>query len=207
MPFVAALQALAPLPRAALVLCDVLGWTPVAAAAALDRAVGAIEQALAEGRAGLARRYVPALGRREPPPDERLPVLLMQYLHPWETADDEGLLARLAPDVVWQLPPSPTWYQGREAVRRYLAAGPFGGDARGRWRLLPRRANGQLAFGVYERDDARDVYRAHSLQVVTFAGELVAEIVAFAAPALFPSFQLLPEIVVQGRSPGGSGEC
>src|SRR5262249_29439355 len=101
---------------------------------------------------------------------------------------------------------SPTWYRGHDAVRRYLAAGPFGGAAGGRWRLLPRRANGQLAFGGYERDGAREGDRAHSLQVVIFAGDLVAEIVAFAVPAVFPSFQLLPEVVVQGRSPGVSTE-
>ena len=72
------------------------------------------------------------------------------------------------------------------------------GAARGRWRLLPRRANGQLAFGVYQRDEERRVFRAHSIQVLHFAGELVAEIVSFGYPWLFPIFQLLPEVVVQG---------
>jgi RNA polymerase sigma-70 factor (ECF subfamily) len=101
-------------------------------------------------------------------------------------------------DVILQLPPSPSCYEGREAVKEHLSSYPLRGDARGRWRLLPRRCNGQLAFGVYRRDDQRHVYAAHSIQVVCFTAELVSEIVAFGYPRLFPDFSLLPEVIAQG---------
>ncbi len=74
----------------------------------------------------------------------------------------------------------------------------FEWEKSGRWRLLPRRANGQLAFGVYELDKESRMFKAHSLQVIFFEEEAVAEIVSFADPLLFPSFDLLPEIFAQG---------
>lgn len=39
------------------------------------------------------------------------------------------------------------------------------------------RANGQLAFRVYERDDTDQVYRAHSIQVLTFERDFVSKII------------------------------
>lgn len=40
------------------------------------------------------------------------------------------------------MPPQTAWYQGRAAIRDFLAEGPL----TSRWRFLPAEANGQLAF-------------------------------------------------------------
>ncbi len=61
------------------------------------------------------------------------------------------------------------------------------------------RANGQLAFRVYERDDTDQVYRAHSIQVLTFERDFVSKIISFANPSLFPAFNLRPQVIAQGR--------
>lgn len=85
-----------------------------------------------------------------------------------------------------------------EKAARLMLGHIFEREKTGRWRLLPRRANGQLAFGVYELDGESRMFKAHSLQVILFEEEAVAEVVSFADPLLFPSFDLLPEIFAQG---------
>lgn len=187
--------------RAALVLHDLIGEGVSEISQVLNLSGSNVEDLLEYARDAMDDSYDREAGRREPPPEERATELFMRYLYPWETGDLEGLTERLAEDVVLQLPPSPSWYRGREAVRSYLAAGPLAGEkgeARGRWRLLPRRANGQLAFGVYRRDGERRMFKAHSLEVIFFEGEAVTEIVSFKDPRLFPSFELLHEVLAQG---------
>jgi RNA polymerase sigma-70 factor (ECF subfamily) len=196
--FLAALQPVPVQARAALVLHDLLGEGISELSGVLNLSGSNVEDLLDYARDAVDDSYDRGAGRREPPPEERATDLFMRYLFPWETGDLEGLTARLADDVVLQLPPSPSWYRGREAVRSYLSTGPFAGEARGRWRLLPRRANGQLAFGLYRRDEEHRMFKAHALQVIFFEGEAVSEIVSFADPWLFPSFELLPEVYVQG---------
>ena len=194
----AALQEVTPLARAAFVLADLLCWRTAAAAEVLgseERETGA---ALDEARGTVTRSYRAELGRREPPPERDATSLSMRYLYPWETADLEGLLARLTADVTFQRPPSPSWYRGAEAFRRFASEHLLPEGSRGRWRLLPLRASGQLGFGAYRVDSTRRVYLAHSIQVLFFDGGLVSEIVCFADAGLFPLFGLLPEVAVQG---------
>jgi len=198
LPFVAALQSVQPRGRACLILGDAVGWKVEVLAEVLGAGVVDARHTLEEARESMSHVYDEEHGRRGPPAEEKTTELMMRYLYPWETGDVAGLMERLREDVVLQLPPSPSWYEGRNDVEQHLASYPLAGDARGRWRLLPRRANGQLAFGVYRRDDERRVFRAHSLQVLQFEGEIVSEIIAFKHPSLFPSFRLLPEVTVQG---------
>jgi RNA polymerase sigma-70 factor (ECF subfamily) len=66
----------------------------------------------------------------------------------------------------------------------------FSGDARGRWRVLPTRANAHPAMAFYQREPGTGVYRAFAVQVLTFDDELVADITTFGYPALFRHFGL-----------------
>jgi RNA polymerase sigma-70 factor (ECF subfamily) len=124
--------------------------------------------------------------------------LSMRYLYPWETADLAAFLERLTETVVWQMPPSPSWFRGRESLRNWAARNVLNDDARGRWRLLPRRSNGQLAFGLYQLYPSTATYHAHSLQILRFAGELVSEIISYVDTTLFPFYGLLSEYTFQG---------
>jgi RNA polymerase sigma-70 factor (ECF subfamily) len=198
LPLIEALQSLAPPERMCLILSDVMGWEEETLMEILGAGAADTGNILERARRSMSRDYDKRSGMREPPPEDMTTELMMRYLYPWETDDLDALMDRLSEDAVLQLPPSPSWYEGREAVELHLALYPLQGEARGRWRLLPRRANGQLAFGVYQQDEARRIYHAHSIQVLHFTGERVSEIVAFAYPRLFPPFKLLPEITVQG---------
>jgi RNA polymerase sigma-70 factor (ECF subfamily) len=198
LPFVAALQSLRPRERLSLILGDAMGWRVETLAEVLGAGVVDARHLLEEARESIPQVYDEELGRREPPPEDKETELLMRYLYPWEAGDVKDLMERLSEDVVLQLPPSPSWYEGRDAVGKHLSSYPLESDARGRWRLLPRRANGQLAFGVYRHDDERHIYTAHSIQVLHFDGELVSEIITFKYPSFFPSFKLLPEVAAQG---------
>jgi RNA polymerase sigma-70 factor (ECF subfamily) len=86
------------------------------------------------------------------------------------------------------MPPVPSWYQDREAIRAFLLATPFGSGVRNRWRLYPTQANGQPAFVLYRADEAQNAYRAYSVQVVTLDDSQVADVTAFLDPSLVTAF-------------------
>ena len=206
LPFIAALQSVPPQGRASLVLCDTMGWREDQVADVLRINNSDVNGMLGQARNVMARYYRTELGRKEPPAGSNATALSMQYLYPWETANLDSLMSRLTDGVTMQLLPSPSWYKGSAAVRRYLASYAFGSGSPGRWRLLPRRANGQLAFGTYERDELGLEYVAHSIQVLTFEEDLVCEIVSFANRSLFPPFRLRSKVIAQGRMAMGDDQ-
>lgn len=193
--FLAALQALPPRQRAALILRDALGWPASETADILELTVPAVKSALHRARATLAKHYhVGGLaGARAAPADEAMRALLDRFVHAWETADVAGLIALLKADAVLSMPPIPAWYRGRESVGLFIASAILTGEAGGRWHLRPTRANSQPAFAVYERDDA-GIYRAYGLQVLTFDGNQLAEMTIFVDPEWVPRFGLPAEI-------------
>jgi RNA polymerase sigma-70 factor (ECF subfamily) len=103
----------------------------------------------------------------------------------WEAGDVDGIVAMLADDARFSMPPLPEWYRGPEAIRAFLAGGPL----LSRWRFLPTSANGQLAFGTYLWDDAAGAYIPGGLDVLAIKDGRVAEIISFLS-ADFPRFGL-----------------
>ncbi len=182
--FTAALQHLPARQRAVLLLRDVLGFAPAEIAEALDATPAAIYSALQRARA-TAEEKLPdrsqqatlrALG------DRRLRDTVERYARAWEAGDVPALTAMLTADATFAMPPQPAWFQGREAIGAFLAAHPL---STARWRVLPARANGQLAFGFYEGPGADGRYAAHALTVVTLApGGLIADATTFFDPWL-----------------------
>jgi hypothetical protein len=98
----------------------------------------------------------------------------------------------LAQDAKLAMPPLPTWYRGREQVATFLRGGPLSGTTR--WRLIPARANGQLAFGLYAWDDTTQTFMPRAIDVLTLRGAHIQEITAFLTPDAFSNFDL-PAIV------------
>jgi RNA polymerase sigma-70 factor (ECF subfamily) len=86
------------------------------------------------------------------------------------------------------MPPAPTWYQGRPAVGAFLAGSAL--TATKRWRLVPTRANGQLAVGEYLWDPARASFTPHGLAVLTLRGARIADITGFVTPEVLERFEL-----------------
>lgn len=192
--FVAAVQHLSPRQRAALLLRDVLGYPAAEVAELLDTTVAAVNSALQRSRRDLAvlredtqqrtLRTLGEAGQRE---------LVERYVAAWEAGDVDAIVAMLADDVKYSMPPLPAWYAGREAVRGFLVEGPLSR----RWRLLPTWSNGQLAFGTYMWDERRAAYVAAGLDVLVMRGTRVAEVVAF-LDACLPAFGL-PETLAGNR--------
>ncbi len=196
--FVAALHALPARQRAALILRDVLDWSASETSQLLDLTVPAVNSALHRARVTLAKHYHRAGGRDAvPPAGHGRDSVLDRYLRAWESADVAALTALLKEDISLSMPPSPSWYRSRQAVRAFLHTtifgdAVFGGVASARWRLRSTRANGQPAFALYLRD-ASGAYRAFGIQVLTFDSGQIADITTFVNPALVPRFGLPAE--------------
>jgi RNA polymerase sigma-70 factor (ECF subfamily) len=190
--FVAALHHLPPRQRAVLLLRDVLGFAPAEIAEALDATPAAVYSTLQRAHAAVEDRLpersqqatLRSLG------DQRLRSVVERYVQAWEDGDVDAIMAMLTADATFAMPPRPSWYLGREAIGTFLAAYPL---SLPRWRLVPARASGQLAFGTYLTREGRR--EAHSLEVITLDGDgQIAAVMSFHRPEAFPRFGLRPEL-------------
>ena len=120
------------------------------------------------------------------------------YVDAWERGDVDAVVAMLADDATIAMPPIPTWYAGREAVADFLRGWPLALGRR--WRLVPARANGQLAFGHYMWDAGRESFTRHGVNVLTLHSGRIVEITAFLDPEAFGRFRLPDEIPPTSRS-------
>jgi RNA polymerase sigma-70 factor (TIGR02960 family) len=177
--FVTALQLLPPRQRAVLILRDVLGFRAAEVAHMLESSEESVTSALKRARATLQRR-LPSAGQQEPPPAPGSAVeqeAVEEFTRAFETGDLNGVVALLTEDVLLAMPPLPLEYQGRELAVRFLAVTAF---REGRtFRLIPTRANGQPAFGVYLRDPRAGALHANGLIVLTLAGRRICAITRF----------------------------
>jgi RNA polymerase sigma-70 factor (ECF subfamily) len=183
---VAALQHLPARQRAVLILRDVLAWRAAEVAEVLETTTTAVNSTLQRARAQLAQ-VAPAEEEVAEPGNASQRELLDRYVAAFESGDHDALLRLLTDDVVVEMPPYLTWLDGRDAFARFLAPRlPPEGDP---WRMVPTRANGQLAVAAYRlRDDG--AHHAHSLQVLSIIGSHVSRIVAFQNLELFATFGL-----------------
>lgn len=185
---IAALQCLPARQRAVLILRDVLAMPAVEVAELLGTSVPAVKSALQRAR-GQLDRLAPAEDEvsDEVNPDQQ--ELLDRYVSAFETANIKALLELLTDDAVAEMPPSPSWFAGREAVTRFFAVQVL--TEAGRYRLARTSANTQPAFGLY-RLGADGEYHAHSVTVLTLAGDRISKISGFLDPGLFGPFGLAP---------------
>lgn len=182
--FVMALQFLPPRQRVVLILRDVLGFPAREVASLLDTTLESVTSALKQARTGLRRQFPPS-GQQEPPPPPDSPAerrLVERLAHAYQNGAVDDLAVLLSEDVRLIMPPVPPEYQGREQAARFLARISF---RNGRtYRLVPTRANGQLAFAAYVPDPSAGLYRADGLLVLTLAGSLIHAMGRFDAGAL-----------------------
>jgi RNA polymerase sigma-70 factor (ECF subfamily) len=190
MAFIAALHLLPPRQRAVLLMRDVLDWQASEVADLLEMTVPAVKSALHRARSTLATHKVGEVGTQTL--DQAAQQQLDDYVRAWEMADVNTLLALLKENATFSMPPIPSWYQGRATIGGLVSKTVFSGEAQGRWRLLPTRANRQIAFGLYRRDE--DAYVPYGIQVLTFEGGLIADITTFRVPALAAVFKLPEKI-------------
>src|SRR5215475_11767648 len=185
--FVTALQLLPPRQRAVLILRDVLGFRAAEVAGMLDTTQESVTSALKRARATLASQPAPSAGHPAPPPPGSAPEqeLAARLARAFESSDVQGVVSLLTDDVWVRMPPWPMEYQGRELAARFFAWAFHAG----RFRLIPTRANGQPAFGLYLRDPHAAIARANGLFVLTLGGHQISAITRF-EPGILPRFGL-----------------
>jgi RNA polymerase sigma-70 factor, ECF subfamily len=185
---VAALQYLPPRQRAVLLLRDVLGWRAAEVADLLGTTSAAINSVLQRARAQL-REASPAEDETSEPTDADQRALLDRYASAFENADVAALMELLRADAVFEMPPQPMWFAGRDPIVNFLAARVL--REPGLFRMIPTLANGQPAFVGYGRGaDGR--YHAHAVQVLTLAGSSITHVVSFNDPQLVTAFGFPP---------------
>jgi RNA polymerase sigma-70 factor (ECF subfamily) len=185
--FITALQELPPRQVAVLILRDVLGFRAAEVADMLDSTLDSVNSALKRARASLERRRA-ATADREPPPPAGSPAeeaLVARFVHAYEGADLDAVVALLTDDVFLSMPPMPFEYEGRDAFARFAASMLNAGR---RFDLVPTRANGQPAFGTYLRT-GHEISHGVGLIVLTLAGDRICAFTRFESSVL-PSFGL-----------------
>jgi RNA polymerase sigma-70 factor (ECF subfamily) len=197
--FLVALQRLTPTQRAILLLREVLEWPAVEVASWLNLSVPAVNSALQRARRVLQQRNV---GSEAPiaEPHPQLQNLLDRYVALWEQADIPGLVALLREDAWFTMPPIPAWFQGRAAIATLLSTRIFTPGRQ--WRLLPVRANGSPAFGLYQREAEADVSQLFGLVVLGVVGEQIGSLVSFLELSSLSPFALPPTLA--SSSPGST---
>ncbi len=183
---IAALQHLPPRQRAVLILREVLAWRAAEVADLLGTSVAAVNSALQRARAHV-QAVAPTHDDVAEPSDRAQRALLERYTTAFENNDMDALLKLLTEDAVWEMPPHLDWFRGsRDIVALIEAQCPAGpGDVR----LIPTRANGQPAFGIYLRREG-DLFEAYQVQVLELTADRVSHVVAFFDTTLFPAFDL-----------------
>jgi RNA polymerase sigma-70 factor (ECF subfamily) len=197
--FVAGIQQLPPRQRAALLLCDVLGWAATEVATLLGGSTASINSALQRARETLAKRYPEGRPPVAPRPNPAQQKLLRRYLQAWEGHDLDGFVALLKEDAIYTMPPWGQWYAGREAIRSFFA---IAWKTCGGLRLVPTAANRQPAFAVYARTGADAQWVAHSIHVLALEDDMISTLTLFVepvGPCLFHAFGL-PLILPDGAS-------
>jgi RNA polymerase sigma-70 factor, ECF subfamily len=175
--FLTALQHLPPLQRAVLILREVVGFSAAETASQLSTTVPAVTSALQRARGALGRR-MPDRSQQSVLRElggQRLADLAAQYADAIERGDADTLISMLTKDATWSMPPFPTWFTGREALRDWLARDPLSC----RWKHRATEANGQLAVAGYIWDEDTGQYCAHVIDVLTLAGDKIAAVTGF----------------------------
>jgi RNA polymerase sigma-70 factor (ECF subfamily) len=173
--FIAALQHLSAIQRAVLILREVLGFSAAEVAGQLDTSTASVNSALQRARQAIASAAPTQQAVLRDLGDAAVDDIVTRWTNAWQAGDVDAIVAMLAADARYSMPPLPEWYRGQDDIRAFLVHGPL----RSRWRFLPTTANSQLAFGTYLWDDAAGAYVPGGLDVLTLQEGRVAEVVAF----------------------------
>ncbi|MEV4179286.1 sigma-70 family RNA polymerase sigma factor [Nonomuraea sp. NPDC049709] len=183
---IAALQHLPPRQRAVLILRDVLALRAAEVAEMLGISVPAVKSVLQRARAQLGQA-APAEDDTPEISGTRRRELLDRYVAAFQNADISALMELLTEDAVLEMPPTPTWFAGRESVVRFFATRVLTGP--GACRMVPTAANGQPAVAMYQRGPD-GVHHVHAVMVLSASDTGIRQIIAFRDPSLFELFEL-----------------
>jgi RNA polymerase sigma-70 factor, ECF subfamily len=191
--FVTAVQHLPPRQRAVLVLRDVLGFRAAEVVDILGVTEASANSALQRARATMARSAPGPDRERAPlPRSARERDVADRFAAAFTGGDVDGIVALLTDDAWCTMPPAPLEYQGRAAIAGFLLAVPEWRGPR-RYRLVPTRANGQPAFGLYQPEDHGTTFSARGFFVLTLEGDRISALTRFGENGELRWFGLEPE--------------
>jgi RNA polymerase sigma-70 factor (ECF subfamily) len=196
--FTAALQHLPALQRAALIMTDVLGFSPGEVAEALEQSPASIYSALQRARKATEERLPDAsqLEIRDQLGEDHVKQVVDRFMEAWETADVEAIRSLLTEDCDMVMPPWAEWFQGRDAVTEFLPRGPL----RRTWKMVPVSANGQPAAAAYWTDEDGS-FQAEGILLLDFSSDgKVSQITTFRDPELMQGFGLPTAMDPEGSS-------
>jgi len=187
--FVAALQHLPPRQRAVLILREVLRWQASEVAELLGMTVASVNSALQRARATVDQLDVDAGGPAVLKGDEQ--DLLAKYMDYFERYDIEKLVALIADDAEFSMPPFDLWLNNTTDIAKWYTGQ---GHACENSRMIALRANGCAAFAQYKPSE-EGRWEPWALQVVEVSDDGIAEFTFFLdTETLFPLFGLPPRL-------------
>ena len=186
--FVAVLQCLSPVQRAALLLRDVIGLSALETASALDANVEAVNSALFRARRAIEDKLggsSPAAIAAHAAVDEQV---LERYVRAFEEASFDALVALFHDEMRTTMPPVPTWVAGRDANIRFYQR-MFGNLVPGQFQHIRIRANGQPALAFYRPQlPSTSPHHLAAIQLVTTRDAAIITVDHFMLPEVYPLF-------------------
>ena len=186
-----------------LILREVLGFSAREVAESLETTAASVNSALQRARAAVDERLpeqsqqatLRALG------DQRLTEIVDGYVDAWERGDIDAVVAMLAEDATFAMPPLGPGSAAATRSQLFLAGWPMSGDWR--WRAVRARANGQAALAFYSWDADERAYRRFALNVLTFRGQQISDVTAFLTRSTEdPDRRVLARLPEQPADPG-----
>ena len=170
-----------------LILREVLGFSAKEVAEMLDTTPASVNSAMQRARVTVDER-LPERSQQATLAtldDDEIKALVERYMEAWDSGDVDAVVAMLAEEATFSMPPNLQWFRGRETIREFLPKGPLSIPRI----FVPTRANGQLAFGTYKLIDGEWV--ANAIHVITLGEDrMITDAVAFLDPSLFARFGL-----------------
>src|SRR3954470_646693 len=164
--FIAALQHLPPRQRAVLILREVLRWQATEAAELLGMTVASVNSALQRARATIDELNLDASGPSDLQGEDQ--ELLDKYVDLFEHYDIDSLVALIADDAEFSMPPFDLWLRGTDDIAKWYVGQGAGCDDS---RMIATRANGCAAFAQYKpTEDGSGVREPWALQVIETSG-------------------------------------
>ena len=188
--FIVALQQFPPRQAAALLLRDVVGFGVAEVAGMLGTSPVVVKGLVQRARGSVARRREVAGVNDAAPAGSASEHHLARRFAVAFVEDDFDTLVTLLTDDAWlAMPPAPHEYHGPEAIGAFLRASA-GWREPSSARLLPTRANGQTAFGVYLRYPGEDCARGAGMLVLSMKHGAICGVTRFLDAGLLRGFSM-----------------
>jgi RNA polymerase sigma-70 factor (ECF subfamily) len=181
--FVAALQNLPPRQRAVLILREVLRWQASEVAELLGMTVASVNSALQRARATIDELDVDASGPAVLKGDEQ--QLLSRYVDYFERYDIDSLVALIAEDAEFSMPPFDLWLRGTPDIAKWYVGQGAGCEES---RMIGTYANGCAAFAQY-KPAGEGLRTPWALQVIEVGNGRITGLHHFLEPYASPLFE------------------